>query len=67
MRYKTSLQVIFSHANLENKNQLVLELLEEVTKNGNKLSILTDELKRLPLLIRDMMVLIRVNYRRYNL
>ena len=37
--------MIFSHANLENKNQLVLELLEEVTKNGNKLSILTDELK----------------------
>ena len=39
------MQVIFSHANLENKNQLVLKLLEEVTKNGNKLSILTDELK----------------------
>ena len=37
--------MIFSHANLENKNQLVLKLLEEVTKNGNKLSILTDELK----------------------
>ena len=39
------LQVIFAHANLENKNQLVLKLLEEVTKNGSKISILTDELK----------------------
>ncbi len=37
--------MIFSHANLANKNQLVLKLLDEVTKNGNKLSLLTDELK----------------------
>ena len=37
--------MIFSHANLENKNSLVLKLLDEVTQNGNKMSILTDELK----------------------
>ena len=38
-------QVIFAHANLENENQLVLKLLDEVTKNGNQMSLLSDELK----------------------
>lgn len=39
------LSVIFAHANLENENQLVLKLLDEVTKNGNQMSLLSDELK----------------------
>lgn len=53
------LQVIFAHANLENKNQLVLKLLEEVTKNGNKMSILTDELKAI---LEDLANLIGPKY-----